>query len=271
MTKQPGKNPVIVLTAFGTSVPQARKAFDNIDQKARLRFVGYEIRWAFTSNVIRKKIKKQGIVTYSVQEALDLLKAEGYTKVAFQSLHVVPGQEYREIHAADTEGLTCTVGAALMTTDEDINQTIEAILKDYKPGMPNVLASHGNDRHPQYNRQLLRLAELVKQQGHHDMYVCSVEGEPGLDKLGTEIREAAAKAGSVHFIPLMVVAGDHIMNDVMGDEEDSWKKIIAAPKATCSQSLGYNDEILEIYFKHLDVALNTLLYPHKGRPVQHED
>ena len=68
----------------------------------------------------------------------------------------------------------------------------------------------------------------------------------------------AEKAGAVHFVPLMLVAGDHIENDVLGDEPDSWKSLIGVPEASCSQPLGYNAGIRDIFFRHLDTAMTAL-------------
>jgi sirohydrochlorin cobaltochelatase len=63
--------------------------------------------------------------------------------------------------------------------------------------------------------------------------------------------------GAVHFIPLMLVAGDHVMNDIMGDDQDSWKSQVGAATTTCSGPAGMNEQILARYCQHLDTALHT--------------
>ncbi len=55
------EKPALVLVAFGTSVDSARQVFDYIDQQARKRYAGYDLRWAFTSQFIIDKLKKQGL------------------------------------------------------------------------------------------------------------------------------------------------------------------------------------------------------------------
>jgi sirohydrochlorin cobaltochelatase len=42
----------ILMAAFGTTVPEAQKAFDQIDARAKQAFPGVEIRWAYTSTMI---------------------------------------------------------------------------------------------------------------------------------------------------------------------------------------------------------------------------
>lgn len=50
----------ILLVAFGTSVPEARKAFDHIDRKVKTAFPATDVKWAYTSRIIRHKPAKQG-------------------------------------------------------------------------------------------------------------------------------------------------------------------------------------------------------------------
>lgn len=246
------KTPTLVLTAFGTSVPKARKVFDFIDQKARERFANHDVRWAFTSSFIRKKLKKTGIVTYSLAEVIEQLRNDGVTDIVIQSLHIAPGQEYKDIHKVDVTGLKTAVGTALLTSDADMKAVLNALKRSIKPGMPNILAGHGNDHHPEYNKELVAFDNLLRA-AHPGSMLCTVEGQPGTDALRT-----MGKPAAVNFIPVMIVAGDHVMNDVMGDEEDSWKTIIGAKEVTCAKPLGYNEAVLAVFFNHAETAMNQL-------------
>ena len=250
------EKPVLVLVAFGTSVAQARKVFDHIDAKAKEYFAGYAVEWAFTSQVIINKLKKQGIVTRNVAEVVSDLRQRGVRRAVFQSLHVVPGQEYTKVKEVDLSGLDVAFGDALMTTDDDIDAVIKALAKDIVAEQTTVIVAHGNDRHPEFNIQLEVLAARMAKQ-YPRLVVASVEGTPGTEPL-YRAKKLSEETGSVRFIPLMIVAGDHIMNDVMGAEEDSWKSVIAAEKNECVPSLGWNDAILAIYFSHLEQALSRL-------------
>jgi len=247
--------PTIVLTAFGTSVPEARKVFKYIDSKTKERYAGYDVRWAYTSSFIRKKLKIQGIVTYSLSEVVEELRGQGVSDIVVQSLHVVPGQEFKEISQVNTDGLNVSVGDALLTTDNDIDLAIKAVQGDIKSDCPNILAGHGNDRHPEFNKQLIAFDDELKKR-FDNVRLCTVEGSPGIKSLE---KLKGSNLASINFIPLMIVAGDHIMNDVMGDEDDSWKSIVGARETSFTKPLGYNDKILEIYFQHMDKALGQLV------------
>lgn len=248
--------PAIVLVAFGTSVEEARKVFDHIDSRARQRYPDYTLRWAFTSQFIIDKLKRRSVVTYNVDEVIAQLRAEGFDRIVFQSLHIAPGQEYRKVLAADTSGLQVAFGDALMTTDEDIEHTIDALRPYIEAQEPTVVAAHGNDKYPRFNERIEAFAARIEVE-FPQLVVASVEGSPGLEPL-QRIKQMHPQ--KVTFIPLMIVAGDHILNDVLGDEEDSWKNIIAAPQAEATESLGWNDAILGIYFNHLEAALQQVTH-----------
>jgi sirohydrochlorin cobaltochelatase len=247
--------PAIVLVAFGTSVEEARKVFDYIDSKARQHYPEYNLRWAFTSQFIIDKLKRRGVVTYNVDDVIAQLRDEGIERIVFQSLHIAPGQEYRKVLAADTSGLRVAFGDALMTTDEDIDRTIEALRPHINTQEPTVVAAHGNDKYPQFNERIEAFAALIEAK-FPKLVVASVEGSPGLEPL-QKIKQA--KPQQVNYIPLMIVAGDHILNDVLGDDENSWKNIIGVPQTMVADSLGWNDDILKIYFDHLEAAIQKVM------------
>ncbi|MBI5589979.1 MAG: sirohydrochlorin cobaltochelatase [Deltaproteobacteria bacterium] len=83
--KKPEKK-AILLVAFGTSDPEARKVFDRIDEQTRKAFSDVEIRWAFTSKMIRAKLAREGKVLDSPETAMARLMSDGYTHVAVLSL-----------------------------------------------------------------------------------------------------------------------------------------------------------------------------------------
>ena len=248
--------PAIVLVAFGTTNSEARKVFDHFDAAARKRYPKHDIRWALTSQFVLAKLKKQGIEAKGLDQVVAELKKEGRKSVVFQSLHVAPGQEYSEIHDVDTSAMRVEVGTALLADDKSIDDVIKAIAPDIKKDAFNIVVCHGNRRHPEFNRQLVAFAKNIEAK-HANLVVCSINGQPGTEKLA-KAKSAAAKLGKVHFIPLMVVAGVHVKDDVLGKEPTSWKNIVAAKQTTCEKPLGYRQNVLDIYFKHLDTALAKL-------------
>ena len=88
------KRPVILAVSFGTSYEDTRSiTIGAIESALAERNPGYEVRRAFTSNIIRKKLlERDGIKTDSVPEALEKLAAEGVRKVVVMPTHMMEGE-----------------------------------------------------------------------------------------------------------------------------------------------------------------------------------
>ena len=83
----------ILVVSFGTSMPEARKAIDS-----RESFPESEVRLAFTSNIIRRKIAREfGEIIPNPVQALAQLNDEGFKEVYVMPTHMIPGEEYDEI------------------------------------------------------------------------------------------------------------------------------------------------------------------------------
>lgn len=251
----------IVLVGYGTTVPRARKVYDHIGDVVRRQYPQHDVRLAFTSKFIVDKLKRQAIPAKTPAEVVDELRREGRATAVFQSLHIVPGQEYDSVRQLKTPDVRIVVGEALLSGAAEIESVIEILAKKFDPDAPNVVICHGNKQKPQFNRQLIALAEKVEAR-YGNAVVCAMRGErPGRDKLAWAAKQAA-RCGRVHFVPLMLMAGVHVMNDTLGDKPHSWKSIIGAKETTCAEPLGYHQETLAIYLRHLDQALSKL----DGRP-----
>ncbi len=249
MTRTLKDKPAIVLTAFGTST-RAEATYKVLEAQVREAFPDNELRWAFTSEIIRERVNhrraKAGKTErlLSLQQALANLEAEGFKKVVVQPIHIFPGEEYEEVLGivSTFPGLAIETGETLLQRWETLREVIHVLSADFLPPGEgcNVVVSHGTpSTHIASNITYMGLdRHLLK--NFTNVYLGSVEGvvtrEDGLDaaKLCAEKR--------VRFIPLMYVAGDHIMNDIMGEEEDpddpSWK--------TEMEQAGFTTEITTV-------------------------
>jgi sirohydrochlorin cobaltochelatase len=250
------KPPAIVLVAFGTTSDKGREVFGVIEQAARQRYPHHDIFLAFTSQTVVDRLRQRGAMVRNLPETLAEVQTQGHKQAVLQSLMIVPGEKDAEIARIPTGTLQVAYGQPLMATPADIRAVAEAVREDIAADRPTVFVTHGNSKHSQYNQALLDFADVIESR-YDSAVTCSVEGEPGLTRLPRAQQQAKA-AGGVHFVPLMLVAGDHIENDVLGDDPDSWKSLIGAPSASCARPLGYNTAVLEIFFRHLDTARTAL-------------
>ena len=62
-------------------------------------------------------------------------------------------------------------------------------------------------------------------------------------------------------MPFMSVAGDHAVNDMAGEEEDSWKSVLTDAGISCTPVLkgtAEYDDIVKIWVDHLEEAVSGL-------------
>ena len=257
----------ILLVAFGTTVPEARDALDHIGEKAAQRFPGIAIRWAYSSRIVREKLADQGQRFDSPAMALARMMDEGFTQVAVQSLHTIPGEEFHALkQTVDAfSGLpkgmdSVELGMPLLAEPDDVERCAKAIMASLPPERKKdeavILMGHGthhpaNIYYPGLQYSLNGLDPLV--------LVGTVEGTPSLDDVRRTLENR--KVSKVYLQPFMAVAGDHAMNDMAGDEEDSWKSVLTADGLTCVSVLRGTAEIpafVEIWLDHLQAALERL-------------
>jgi len=260
------KGPAILLVTFGTSVPSAQAAFANIEKLVRASFPASEIRWAYTSKIIRKKLAKSGVAVDSPETAMAKLMDEGYAKVVVQSLHMIPGAEFHEIYtntrlfAQMSGGIDkVMVSYPMLTTDESMERVLQAIIadvvpKERQPEDAVVLMGHGT-HHPSdaiYSALMYKL-----QQRDANMYIATVDGHPTFD----EVLEMLVKKDieKVYLVPFMTVAGDHALNDMAGDEPNSWKNQLAKvgiESVPVLKGLAEFDSLVELWIDNLKIAMS---------------
>jgi sirohydrochlorin cobaltochelatase len=262
----PGK--AILLVAFGTSVPEAQKAYDQVEAAVRKAFPGIEVRWAYTSKVIRAKLAKQGKQLDSPEMALARMMEGGVTNVAVLSLHVIPGEEFHDLYTnaqlfSQMSGgfKRISVARPLLSSHEDMNRVAAAMLKripsSRKPEDIVLLMGHGSEKHP--SDAIYAAMNYVFEQLDSNVFVATVDGYPSLEDLLPKI--SGKKGGKAFLMPFMTVAGDHARNDMAGDQPESWKSILSGKGIACETVLsGMADypEIVEVWLDHLREVFERL-------------
>ncbi len=246
--------PVIVLCAFGTST-KAIETYEYIQKFISNKYPEYQIKLAYTSNIVLNKLKESGVICKTLSEVYEDLRKEGKTKVVVQSLHIVPGQEFHQkIIMVPSKGLNIKYGYPLLSYESDFEKVYKAIEQSFAPENEavTILCGHGNDKYPEFNASLVKMDEYLRH-NRKNTFLATVEGQPGTENAFEDAKISGLS--KVHFVPFMLVAGDHVINDVMGDEEDSWKNQLKPMEASVGESLGYNEAIIQIVIEHIDRAL----------------
>ncbi|MBM9538056.1 sirohydrochlorin cobaltochelatase [Desulfobulbus alkaliphilus] len=265
------KDPAILLVTFGTSIPRAQEAFVTIEQRVQAAFPDTEIRWAYTSSIVREKLAQNGTEIDSPEMAMARLMEDGYDRVLVQSLHMIPGAEFHEVfvntklfeqmigwrHNFDK----VEVGYPLLGSTAAMDAVIQVILTHVIPRERQadeavVLMGHGT-HHPS---DAIYFAMMYKaQQADANMYVGSLSVSPSIE----EIRDALVEKGikKAYLIPLMTVAGDHAINDMAGDGKGSWKSVlteVGIESVSVLKGLAEFDAIVDIWVENMKDIMEKL-------------
>lgn len=261
--------PAILVVSFGTSFNESRHiTIGAIESAIREAYPGYDVRRAFTAQIIIDKLKERdGIQIDNVGEALDRLVADGVKQLVVQPTHLMDGYEYtdlaNELETYSDKFDAIVLGAPLLTTDADFEAVIAAITAataQYDDGKTAIcFMGHGTEAPS--NAVYAKLQEMLAADGYANYFVTTVEAEPTFD----ETVEAIAAAGYERAVlrPLMVVAGDHATND-MADVEDpeSLASLLLAAGVqevvSILEGLGQLVAIDELYVQHVADAMALL-------------
>ena len=220
----------VLLVAFGTSVPEGMPAFKTVDAEFKKAFPDSPVVWAYTSQIIRKKLAQQGQPVGGISDGLAQLAKDGAKVVRVQSLHVLGGEEFSALERAVLLDVSkhpgrfdaVFLGRPLLESRADAQELATIILADTKKARGKnaalVLMGHGQS----HGRADLAFegVRAVFKAAHKNIHMATVEGARTVEELLTELK--AAKVKRVVLAPLMLVAGDHARNDLAGDEENSW-------------------------------------------------
>jgi sirohydrochlorin cobaltochelatase len=230
----PAAAPVILVVSFGTSYNDNRElSIGAIEKALGAAYPAYEIRRAFTSQIIIDKLKERdGLAIDTVPQALERLAADGVAEVIVQPTHVMAGYEYDDVVAelAPYQGKfrRLAVGSPLLSSDSDYDALVSVLAEETKahntPGTAVVFMGHGTEHDA--NAVYGKLQQRVAEAGLANYIIGTVEAHPALEDVLALVK--ASGAAKVVLLPLMIVAGDHANNDMAGDEPDSWKSAFLA-------------------------------------------
>lgn len=271
LQKAPNKDAILVMS-FGTTYPETRaKTIEATVKQIQEAHPNTKVMLAFTSHIIIDRVKaNEGISIPTPEEALNQLKAEGYTRVALTSLDVIPGMEYNydtavyDIHKTDFKKMTMGTPLMYWMGQEGQRDDVEDAMKVLSSQIPELgtndavlIMAHGtpDPANAYYSVMQDRLNELY----NGKVFIYTVEGKPNLEDVISKLKAQDIK--NVTLMPLMMVAGDHANNDMAGEEEDSHKSILVKEGfnvQTYIHGIGENENIRQLFVDRANEAWNAL-------------
>ncbi len=220
-------NKGLLVVSFGTSVSETRKkTIEAIEAELAAAFPERRTYRAWTSGIIRKKLlRTENLAIDSVEEALERMLADGITDLLVQPTHMLPGAEFAKAEAALREYAprfgSVSLGKPLLSDEADVRR-MAGILEDtfYYVPPAELLALMGHGSETAEPNVYLLLNEAFDKDGYRHFRVGTVEATPGFAPITEAAKER--KPTRIHLLPFLVVAGDHALNDMAGEEADSW-------------------------------------------------
>lgn len=254
-----GEKTALLITHYGSSDPDTRAlTLDVITREAKETFPQFEVREAYISPIVRRRLEKQGVHKDSPVDALLKLRSEGYSRVLIQSTTLIEGSEMTSVRR-DAESVKpffkeIKVGNPLLYTVEDCEKVIE-ILTQEQPGKKEdvIYVGHGNQLPSTATYAMLDY--MMKAHGLKNFHVSTIEGYPTLDATLAQLKETRPK--QVTLIPLLLVCGNHTKEDIVGVWKPEMEK--AGYQANVRmQGLGEQPAIRKLYM--LLTYLSMLLH-----------
>ncbi len=218
----------LLVVSFGSTVDSARETLQKVEKSIARKYPECDVFSAYTSGMIRKRLKENGINIDSPKEVLDQLVAAEFAEVTVYPTHIIPGVEYDRLKVLTDEYkemLSVELKHPMIYDKDSVLFVIDQLnahwdfeqLKSENTAL--LFMGHGTDHLANFIYPAMQTAFF--QQGFENVFMATVEGWPSLaDTMSLMKRENYKK---VLLAPFMLIAGVHAYDDMAGDSEDSWK------------------------------------------------
>lgn len=246
-----GDKLAVLMVHFGTTHADTRTlTIDALNAKAKESFPDAEVREAYTSRIIIKRLSERGVQKQNPLVALNQLAADGYTHILVQGSVIIDGVEMeslvRNVNEVKHLFKDIRIGDPLLYKPHDYEKVINAITKNQDSNTAYVWVGHGT--YDASTAQYTMLDYMLKAKGFKNNIVGTVEGYPEFDDALAQLKASGLK--KVELIPFMFVAGEHAKNDINGD----WKEQLVEAGYNVNvrmEGLGQVSDIQNIFISHL--------------------
>jgi len=259
----------VLFVTFGSSGPEGEAAITATLNAVKAASPGIEVRTAYTSRIIMRRIAREQLrIIDEPAVALAKMAYEGFTDVAVLSTHIIPGAEYDDVVAvvkgfrlmgeeAPKVGFRFLgLSTPLLSCQESIERVADIMMETYGKELEDgavVLVGHGTHHFADAAYSALQIALWRRSP---NFYIGAVDGMmSSFDEVLSLLKSTNVK--KLHLGPAMLVAGDHTLNDIAGDDEDSWKSMLEAEGYDVTPIMtgwGQNEAVREMILEKLHEA-----------------
>lgn len=265
----------IIVVSFGTTHHDTlTRTIKAIEQRLASAFPDRDFFWAWTALMIINELQRRdGITIATPRQILARLAEEGYTDVLVQPTHVTPGVEFlrvqRAVQAFAGKFERLLLGRPLIyfqggeSHGREMPNDYEPVIAAYASVLPEtsaeqavVLFGHGT-AHPA--NAIYAALQSMYDSRDQNVLVGTVDAFPELADVRRRLRKGGTRR--ITLVPFMIVAGDHVKNDMAGEDEGSWKNILASDGYEVDvvlKGLGEIPAFQDIFVQH---AMEAEAYP----------
>lgn len=247
---KPGDKVAILMVHFGTTHNDTRAlTIDAINRKAKEHFPKVEVREAYTSRIVIKRLNDRGVKKQNPTEALKQLRADGYTHILIQPTTIINGVEMeslnRNVDDLRAQFKEIRVGTPLLFYAEDYEKVIDILTRNNNPNVAHIWVGHGT--YDASTAQYAMLDYMLKEKGYANFMVGCIEGYPFYEQALKQLQASGLKR--VKLVPFMFVAGEHAKNDIAED----WKSDLEEAGFEVEVSIQGLGEIPEIQNRFIEI------------------
>ena len=249
------KDKALILVSFGTADEKIRSAtLDSLAQEISVAFPNFELRQAYTSNFIIKKLFQRGIKISTVAEQIDTLRADGFQEIILLPTHLTAGEEFDnkiKIYAADDVKVLPPIFSLQCNTDFD-KKILSVVLNCFPTDEDLILIGHGSPhRHNPVYENFQRLID--ERYNHIHVGVIEENDTPNFNQVVERLKNRHAE--KIFLAPLLFNGGLHVSQDIAGADKNSWQSKFSAlgyDVKVCVNGLGTFKIFRELYRIHLN-------------------
>jgi sirohydrochlorin cobaltochelatase len=183
----------ILLCTFGSTFSESIKTYEATMADYKAQYPNADIYLSFTSRTCVNRVKAEtGVDRYQPDLWLNAIGAAGYKRVAVQSLHVIPGEEYLSLMNTDVKKnfmidayphVEVLKSPNLLASDEDVAAVGKVLYNAYKTVLSDkknilLLVGHGNPdkNYSHANEQYTNLEkDLLERAANKNVFVGTVD------------------------------------------------------------------------------------------------
>lgn len=246
----------IILVSFGSADDTIRaKTFDKLAAEIKKNFPAFELRQAFTSSFMIRKLARRKIFIATPAEEIARLRGEGFKKIFLLPTHLTPGEEFdnkiKICAAADVEIIPPLMSEPLE------KKILVTVLDCFKLADDEdlVLIGHGSlHRHNPVYENFQRLAG-------DRIHIGVIEESDTPNFADVVDRLNVRRAEKILLAPLLFNGGVHVAEDIAGEGDGSWLNRLTAlgyDVRVVRDGLGSFEKFRALYIDKLKACADTI-------------